>query len=76
MLGLEEKLGNINKALGVLRTESIAFQDSLNFPFTHHCMIQPHWKDGIQDLRVNEFSIVEKDNPECQKYKLQNRTEK
>lgn len=46
MLGVE-KLGNINEALGVLRTESIAFQDSLNLPFTHHCMIQPHWKDGI-----------------------------
>ena len=47
MPGLEEKLGNINKALGVLRTESTAFQDSLNFPFTHHSMIQPHWKDVI-----------------------------
>ena len=40
MPGLEEKLGNINKALGVLRTESIAFQDSLNFPF-----IQKHFQN-------------------------------
>ena len=47
ILGVEEKFGNINKALGVLRTEAIAVLYSLNFPFTHHCMIQPHWKDTI-----------------------------
>lgn len=62
--------------LGVLRTEAIAFLYLLNFPLTHHRMIQPRWKDNIQELRVNEFSIIEKEDPEQQKYKLENKTQK
>lgn len=32
-------------------------------------MIEPLWKDIIQGRRVNEFSIIEKEDPEGQKHK-------
>jgi hypothetical protein len=39
-------------------------------------MIQPYWKDIIQVLGENEISIIEKEAPECQKYKLESETQK
>lgn len=52
---------------------AIDFLHSFNFLLTHHCMIQPRREDSFNGLGVNEFSIIEKDAPKCQKYKLEKR---
>lgn len=38
---------------------------------THHCVIKPCWKEIIQTLGVNETSIIVKEGPEYQEYKLE-----
>lgn len=60
MLEIEEKFRNKQGTLE-FNPEAVAFLYSLNFPLTHHCMIEPHWKDTIYGLRVNKFSVIEKE---------------
>lgn len=42
--------------------------------WTHHCVVNPCWKEVIQAFGVNEASIIVKEAPEYQKYKLEGNT--
>lgn len=68
MLGVPGSWGSLYQGFGALH--------SLNFPFTHHCVIHPHWKNAIQGLGVNKLSIIEIYGPECQKHKLESKRPK
>lgn len=41
------------------------------FSATHHCVINPCWKEIIQALGVNEAPVVVEEGPEYQEYKLE-----
>lgn len=41
------------------------------FSATHHCVINPCWKEIVQALGVNEAPVVVEEGPEYQEYKLE-----
>lgn len=70
--GTREQGGDTHRHFSA-QCRSCSCRWSLTF-CTHHCVVKPCWDEVIQARGVNEASIIVKEAPEYQKYKLEGNT--